>query len=135
MMVRLPAYNKFRCANCHTSSTPIAGNTGLNVFGADFKQGGNVWSEALAVLNSDGDRCTNGFELGDEDGDGLFDDPGEVLERSNPANSSDCSIAVTKATWSVIKDIFGKEIQQYLPEEPAPETWDGWTDEFYRHFP
>jgi len=55
-----------------------------NAFGADFKANDSEWDQTLAMLNSDDDRCLNGFELGDENGDGMLDYPGQAMERSNP---------------------------------------------------
>lgn len=136
LMTSLPAYSKYRCANCHTSSTPTAQNATLNVFGTDFKNNGLVWNPALALLNSDGDRCLNGFEIGDYDGDGVFDGAGNVVEHSNPGDASDCTIAVDEATWGVIKDLFGEEIRQYLrPDVEDADSWNEWVRGFSRHFP
>ena len=109
-MKLLPAFNKYQCGLCHTSTTPILGAADLNVFGNDFKNNGNVWDRTLADMNSDDDRCLNGFELGDQDGDGVFDGSGEVLEHSNPADPNDCNIiffhrnSVTKSPTSVVEN-------------------------------
>ena len=54
----------------------------------------------------DGDKCSNGFELGDVNGDGVFDQAGLPQENSNPGDPSDCNIALTERTWSAIKKIF-----------------------------
>jgi len=113
----LPSYNKFQCLLCHTVSNPTQQNNGLNAFGRDFRDNGQVWNAALAGINSDGDRCTNGFELGDVEGDGIYDHSGEVLEHSNPGDGTDCSIAVTRQTWGIIKEIFAEEIREYLENE------------------
>ena len=112
MMFNLPAYNKYRCTSCHTTSTPVEANAVLNAFGNDFLGNGMVWDKELAEKNSDGDKCTNGFELGDKDGDGIFDDQGPAVEHSNPGDASDCSIALTHTTWGIIKDIFARELPQ-----------------------
>ncbi len=111
LMQRLPAFSKFQCALCHTSSAPTASAFTLNGFGIDFEANGNVWNEALALKNSDGDRCSNGFELGDVDGDGVYDQGGDPVENSNPG-VADCTLPVTKATWGFIKEIFSKEMPQ-----------------------
>ena len=111
LMQRLPAFSKFQCALCHTSSAPTVSNFTLNGFGNDFKANGNVWNEALALKNSDGDRCSNGFELGDQDGDGVYDQGANVVENSNPG-VPDCTLPVDPATWGLIKEIFSKEMPQ-----------------------
>ena len=121
LMQRLPAFSRFRCLNCHTSAVPTPTTAGLNVFGADFESNGNVWNDTLAVLNSDGDRCTNGFELGDLAGDGEYDHGDTPVENSNPGDSSDCSIALHESTWGVIKEIFGRELQEFFGEETDEE--------------
>ena len=109
LMQRLPAFNKFQCALCHTSASPTQESFGLNNFGDDFLANGNVWNAALASKNSDGDRCTNGFELGDENGDGIFDHGAQVVENSNPG-VPDCTLPVDPVTWGVIKEIFAREL-------------------------
>jgi hypothetical protein len=128
-MIVLPAYNKYRCALCHVSATPTVGEADLNVFGVDFRDNGKVWNRTLAILNSDNDKCLNGFELGDQDGDGTYDYTGEVLEHSNPGDSADCSIALNERTWGVIKDIFRSELLEYFDEED--DDLDSWS----LHFP
>ena len=124
-MALLPAYNKFKCALCHTTDNPTVADAGLNTFGVDFDKNGQVWDRSLAVLNSDNDKCLNGFELGDEDGDGIFDHPGEAVEHSNPGDSSDCSIALTVQTWGKIKEVFRSEMREYLEllEEDDEDEW------------
>lgn len=128
-MVLLPAYNKFKCILCHTSATPGVGAADLNVFGIDFRDNGSVWDRTLALLNSDNDKCLNGFELGDKDGDGVFDFTGEVLEHSNPGDSADCSIALTVQTWGKIKEVFRSEIRDFVDEDDL--QGDSWS----LHFP
>jgi hypothetical protein len=103
-MFRLPTYSKFQCTLCHTVSRPVRGNAPLNPFGDDFKANGDIWSRTLAEMNSDGDKCTNGFELNDMNGDGIPDEPG-VSENSNPG-TPDCSITLTRQTWGIIKELF-----------------------------
>ena len=67
LMMELPAYSKYRCALCHTSATPETGSADLNVFGEDFLENENIWDATLALLNSDNDKCLNGFEIGDQE--------------------------------------------------------------------
>jgi hypothetical protein len=80
----------------------------LNAFGKDFLANGKAWNRELALLNSDGDRCSNGSELGDRDGDGEFDDGSDPRENSNPGNPSDCTAPISPATWGIIKEIFNR---------------------------
>ena len=110
MMFNLPAYNKYQCTICHTTAAPVEGDSPLNVFGDDFLANGMIWNRELAEKNSDGDKCTNGFELGDRDGDGIFDEGGIPSEVGNPGDAADCSIALTYKTWGLIKDIFSTEM-------------------------
>jgi len=105
-MVQLPTYLKFRCANCHVSANPTLESHDLNLFGKDFQANNYVWNRALAEKNSDQDRCTNGFELGDENGDGLVDQATTTMENSNPGDPNDCTIAMTEGTWGIIKNLF-----------------------------
>lgn len=133
LMTRLPAYEKFKCLICHTSSSPTAGSSGLNAFGVDFRSNGQVWDQTLAMLNSDGDRCLNGFELGDEDGDGTLDSSGPAVERSNPGDGSDCSIAMTFRTWGAIKEVFRSEMRNYFDDGQV--GYRQLDDEDFSHFP
>ena len=109
LMQRLPAFSKFQCALCHTSASPTEASFDRNSFGRDFEANGNVWNAALAAKNSDGDRCTNGFELGDIDGDGRPDHGIPGVENSNPG-VPDCTLPVDAVTWGVIKEIFAREL-------------------------
>ena len=95
LMIELPAYSKYQCALCHTSANPSAGAADLNVFGEDFQRNENIWDATLALLNSDNDKCLNGFEIGDQDGDGVYDYQGQAVEHANPGDGADCSIALT----------------------------------------
>jgi hypothetical protein len=105
-MVQLPTYLKYRCANCHISAEPTLESHDLNLFGKDFKANEFLWNRALAEKNSDMDRCTNGFELGDQNGDGLVDQASTIMEQSNPGDPNDCSIALSESTWGIIKNLF-----------------------------
>ena len=107
LMERLPAYNKFQCILCHDTPSPSYQFAPLNSFGADFRENGMVWNKTLALKNSDGDRCINGFELGDLDGDGVLDEAEQGVH-SNPG-ARDCTIAITYKTWGIIKELFSGE--------------------------
>ena len=101
---KLPATTPFRCLNCHTVQDPNSSNASLNAFGRDFKNNGFKWDRTLAEMHSDGDSCTNGFELGDQDGDGRLD-AGVTVERHNPG-VSDCTLQLSKQAWSNLKELF-----------------------------
>ena len=100
-MEKLPAHTKFKCTICHRSESPISGND-LNKFGIDFKENAFAWNGTLAQEDSDGDGQTNGWELGDTDGDGLMD-AGQSDERSNPGVRPS---SIDQETWGVIKRLF-----------------------------
>jgi hypothetical protein len=104
-MTALPSSKRFKCRICHIAENPVLGSSALNPFGVDFQKNGNIWNRALAELNSDGDNCINGFELGDLDGDGFLDF-GADEENSNPGDRNDCSIALSEQTWGKIKELF-----------------------------
>jgi hypothetical protein len=76
----------------------------LNAFGVAFRDNGFRWDTRLAAMRSDGDACTNGFELGDQNGDGQLDQ-GVGAERSNPGQS-DCTLEINEAAWSALKKLF-----------------------------
>jgi hypothetical protein len=121
-MKTLPAYERYRCALCHSNPVPTTEAADLNAFGKDFLDNGQAWNLTLASMNSDGDRCSNGSEIGDRDGDGEYDEPGHrPRENSNPGNPSDCTAPIDPATWGIIKQIFSKEFDEYVLEEPE---WD-----------
>ncbi|MDO9695649.1 MAG: hypothetical protein Q7W56_13095 [Candidatus Latescibacteria bacterium] len=102
----LPLSVPFACLNCHLTGTPTAANASLNDFGRAFLDNGSVWNRYLASLDSDGDGCTNGAELGDVDGNGQPD--GSVTqESSNPGAAGDCSASTIDAsTWGELKAMF-----------------------------
>jgi len=103
----LPVVNPYLCMTCHSSENPSAGNSSLNPFGDDFENNGRVWDYHLANLNSDGDGCLNGVELGDSDGDGVSD--GNVTEQAgNPGVRDNCGSGslVDEKTWDALKAMF-----------------------------
>jgi hypothetical protein len=104
-MQKLPLSGTFRCLNCHsTQDPPTAALATLNTFGVAFRDHGFKWDTTLASMRSDGDNCTNGFELGDENGDGR-PDQGLNGERSNPGQN-DCSLQINEQAWSALKALF-----------------------------
>jgi hypothetical protein len=104
-MQQLPNTARFRCLNCHTVQDPSAAAARtLNPFGTAFRDNGFRWDRTLALLRSDGDNCTNGFELGDQDGDGRSD-AGVTQERMNPGEL-DCTLQLNETAWTALKALF-----------------------------
>lgn len=106
-MSRLPVAVPNLCLACHVSVSPTAGNAALNVFGLDFRANGRIWDSDLAALDSDGDGCLNGVEVGDSDGDGSAD--GNVTSQAgNPGVADDCGSgpAFDERTWGALKAMF-----------------------------
>jgi hypothetical protein len=102
-MTKLPVYERYRCALCHTVSEPAVGNAPLNKFGVDFHSNDDKWDSELALKDSDEDGWTNGVEIGDENGDGVSD---LTQERSNPGNALDKPSSVDENSWGIIKKLF-----------------------------
>jgi hypothetical protein len=103
MRQELPVYSRYQCASCHDTDLPSSND--LNDFGRDFALYGE-WNVELAGLDSDGDGCDNGAELGDIDGNGVADD-GVTRESSNPGVAGDCSSAFNDViNWGELKAIF-----------------------------
>ena len=100
-MSKLPLSNPYRCLNCHTVQDPVLANATLNSFGLDFKNNGFKWDRTLAQKGSDGDSCSNGFEIGDQDGDGRLD-LNLTGERHNPGEM-DCTLQLTPEAWPTLK--------------------------------
>ena len=103
LMSKLPVYERYQCALCHSSTEPVLGNAPLNAFGNDFHANGDKWDNNLAMKDSDQDGFANGVELGDDDGDGI---PEISLERSNPGNPLDKPSSVDEESWGIIKKLF-----------------------------
>ncbi len=106
-MAQLPASATLGCANCHVNATSTqAPSVEANGFGRDFKNNGMVWNRTLAEMDSDGDGCTNGVELGDADGNGS-PDAGQSQQTSNPGSGGDCQPnTLTEQTWGALKSLF-----------------------------
>ena len=106
-MAQLPVADPYFCLSCHTTTDPTPVDHGLNVFGLDFLTNGRVWDMELAQIDSDGDGCLNGVEVGDSDGDGIPD--GNVTQQSgNPGVADECGSGslVDEKTWSELKALF-----------------------------
>jgi hypothetical protein len=100
-----PVVDPFRCLICHQTDPGVTGDSSLNSFGDDFLANGLVWNDVLADMNSDGDGCSNGMELGDVDGNGQNEGNVDLLQ-NNPG-ADDCSGAsVDGRTWGELKALF-----------------------------
>ena len=108
-MARLPLSEPFLCLACHSVETPQTGSAPLNLFGDDYLANGRVWDLNLASLDSDGDECNNGVEIGDADGNGEPDGNVEA-QGSNPGVGDDCSPGglVDERTWGALKAMFDR---------------------------
>ena len=106
-MARLPLSNPNLCLSCHVSDQPNAADFALNPFGDDYLANGRLWDSNLANLDSDGDGCLNGVEVGDSDGDG---EPDGNVERQagNPGVQDECGSGslVDEKTWGALKAMF-----------------------------
>jgi len=105
MMGNLPSSSRFTCLICHTTVAPTTESNDINLFGVDFRANSYRWDAILAMKNSDGDGCPNGFELGDRDADGKLD-AGLLMEPGNPGDPGDCTVAIDAATWGKLKKLF-----------------------------
>jgi hypothetical protein len=106
-MARLPISVPNLCLACHVTDSPTAGDTDLNPFGVDFLANGRLWDPNLANLDSDGDGCLNGVEVGDSDGDGFPD--GNVEDQAgNPGVPDDCGggSLIDEKSWGTLKAMF-----------------------------
>ncbi len=109
--LQLPLHVFYSCANCHQeASSPTPSDPALNPFGLDFNDpaiGNNTWNSELAGLDSDGDGCNNGAEIGDVNGNG-HPDNGVIRESSNPGVDGDCSSTsfFVEASWGELKAMF-----------------------------
>ena len=101
---QLPFGEVNSCLNCHLDAQPVDGQD-LNPFGRDFQAAGKQWNETLALLDSDGDGCSNGVELGDANGNGE-PDQGITEPNGNPGVGGDCTAAVPNITWGRLKAMF-----------------------------
>ncbi len=106
-MARLPVASPNLCFSCHTSAQPSSADFALNPFGVDYLANGRLWDSNLANLDSDGDGCLNGVEVGDSDGDGEPD--GNVESQAgNPGVHDECGSGslVDEKTWGALKAMF-----------------------------
>ncbi len=106
-MAKLPVTEPYLCLACHTRQAPTPETAELNPFGLDFLANGRVWDLDLANLDSDGDGCLNGVEVGDSDGDGRPD--GNIDEQTgNPGVADECGSGslVDEKLWGSLKAMF-----------------------------
>ncbi len=106
-MAKLPVTSPFLCLACHVQSSPTSGSSELNPFGLDFLANGRIWDLELASLDSDGDGCLNGVEVGDSDGDGRPD--GNIdAQTGNPGVVDECGSGslVDEKLWGTLKAMF-----------------------------
>jgi len=103
-MEQLPVSEPFLCLLCHEDQEPQPTSFALNDFGVDFLANARRWDAVLAAVDSDGDGCLNGVELGDANGDGQADGNVERLQ-TNPGES-DCGSNVDRETWGNLKALF-----------------------------
>jgi len=105
----LPVTEPTLCMICHLDNPNDSGSFALNSFGDAFLANGRIWDATLADMDSDGDTCLNGVELGDADGDGEADGNVSVL-LSNPGDGSDCGGATVDAlSWGTLKSLFNRD--------------------------
>ena len=108
-MAKLAVTTPHLCAACHVADDPEGGDTSLNPFGLDYLENGRIWDSELAQLDSDGDGCLNGVEVGDSDGDGVAD--GNVTAQAgNPGVRDNCGSGsfVDERTWDALKAMFDR---------------------------
>ena len=82
----LPNGSTYGCDTCHTNG----GGTPRNDFGLAW-EATPTWAD-VATLDSDGDGCSNGGELGDPDGTWMpgDDPPSEAVSHPGDADDVDC---------------------------------------------
>ena len=117
-LAALPTQPDFGCLSCHNgpsataTTVPVAEATQLNLFGRDWLRGGRVWNATLAHENSDGDGCSNGYELGDPAGDWQPSDgylPVPPAELRNPGEPGDCLLPIGDRSFGILKGLFGQD--------------------------
>ncbi len=116
-MQELPTFERYGCQNCHGGSgvtvvfVPSEQASQLNPFGEDWVENERQWDAELAQSNSDGDGCTNGFELGDPNGVWRPGQPRPTTSgaRNNPGQLGDCALPINEETWGTLKALFGED--------------------------
>jgi hypothetical protein len=114
--------SEFGCRLCHAGSEvradwvpePVSRDQ-LTSFGQDWQDLAQepdlrAWAE-MAPLNSDGDGCTNGYELGDPRGEYLNPgtEPAHALGDVLDPNREDCLLPLDEQAWGTLKALFGEQ--------------------------
>lgn len=108
------------CLNCHTGNGGPRSSFGADIE-AQYLSGGNViWGSALAGLDSDGDGFTNGWELGDPDGNWTSGSIGNQAFVTNPGDASSLDIADET------------KINQFILEQNSPNPFNPTTTISYQ---
>lgn len=100
-VAKIPNGRIFSCNSCHKSGK----------FLSAFKDNGNVWNKALAVLDSDGDGASNGVELQDPEGKWRENNPDPNIPGWNTYNPDDSGSTppyadVEPLSWGRVKALF-----------------------------
>lgn len=108
--------NSFGCTLCHAGTgvtateVPPAVAATLQPFGNDWvslaaDESGRSWADMVAQsMDSDGDLCSNGYELGDPDGN-YFEDQ-QLEDRDQDPNRDDCTLPLDEQSWGNLKALF-----------------------------
>ena len=100
-VAKVPNGDAFSCSTCHMTKK----------FYKDFKDNGNKWTKALALLDSDGDGASNGVELQDPEGKWRENDPNPKIPGWNTYNPDDSRSTppyadVEPVSWGRVKALF-----------------------------
>lgn len=97
--IRIPNGNINTCYNCHYTST--GGKASLNQFGKDFFENYKSWDKTLALLDSDNDGFSNGFELQDSLGNWQFGSIGDSNKVTLPGDPSSFPTSIKEITNNI----------------------------------
>jgi hypothetical protein len=103
--------NNYGCTLCHSGPSatvdfiPPGGSESFTSFGEqwlglDADPDNRSWA-TMAERNADDDGCSNGYEMGDPDGDGL-----DVTPRSLNPSVTDCVLPLDEQSWGDLKSLF-----------------------------
>jgi hypothetical protein len=100
-VAKIPNGDVYGCNSCHLERK----------FYTDFKDNGNKWNRALAVVDSDGDGASNGVELQDPEGvwsEGKQNPKIPGWSTYNPDNSRSVPpyADVEPVSWGRVKALF-----------------------------
>ncbi len=102
------------CTLCHSGPSatvdfiPPGGSESLTSFGRQWLSlgvapGDRLWSE-MAGLNADTDGCSNGYEMGDPDGD--YPAGATPKPRFLDPSEQDCILPLDEQSWGNLKSLF-----------------------------